>query len=205
MPSYSTSYSSKYQKTLIDVVFHEQDQQVRRAFRERLDNIKRRDQLAQISGILDEALLDRLIELGIGPEALTALEIVPLVSVAWADNTVQPEERETIIAFAKVAGIQPQDGRYPLLELWLKRRPSAEVMEAWKHYVKDLCKRLDSQEIKRLEHELLDRARKVAQAAGGFLGFGEKISSAECAVLDELEQAFTGAIVEQTNVKEKVT
>ncbi len=205
MPSYYTSNSKRYQKTFIDAVFHEQDQQIRKAFRERLYKMERRDKLAQVSGILDEALLDRLIELDIGPEALAALEVIPLMSVAWADGRVQPEERETIIAFAKVAGIQPQDGRYPLLELWLERRPRAEAMEAWKRYVKDLCQRLDSQEIKRLQHELLDRARMVAQAAGGFLGFGEKISPAECAVLNELEQVFTGAILEQANAKEEAT
>jgi hypothetical protein len=190
MPNYSTSYSTQYQKTLIDVVFHEKDQEVRKVFRERLGKMERRDQLAQVSGIRDEAVLDRLIELEIGPETLAALEIVPLVFVAWADGQVQPEERETIIAAAKAAGIQPQDGHYPLLEHWLKRRPGADMLHAWKHYVNGLCRQLDSQEIEKLQHELLDRARKVAQAAGGFLGFGDKMSPAERSVLDELEQAF---------------
>ena len=118
-----TSYFTRYQKTLIDAMFHEQDQQVRKAFRERMAKKELRDQLAQVSGIHDEALLDRLIELDIGPETLAALEVVPLVFVAWADGRVQLEERETIIAFANAAGIQPQDGCYPLLEHWLKRRP----------------------------------------------------------------------------------
>lgn len=186
MPRYSTGY----QKTLIDAIFHEQDQQVRKAFRDRMEKLERRDQLAQVSGIRDEAVLDRLIELDIGPETLAALEVVPLVFVAWADGKIQGEERDAIIAAAKAAGIQPQDGRYPLLEHWLMRRPSAEILEAWNHYVKGLCLLLDRQEIEKLKHELLDSARKVAQAAGGFLGFGEKISPAERSVLDQLEQAF---------------
>jgi hypothetical protein len=78
-----------------------------------------------------------------------------------------------------------------LLEHWLKRRPGAEMLHAWKHYVKGLCQRLDAQEIEKLQHELLDRARQVAQAAGGFLGLGDKMSPAERAVLGELEQAFS--------------
>lgn len=53
------------------------------------------------------------------------------------------------------------------------------MIQAWKHYVKGLCQQLDSQEVERLRHELLDRAHTVAQAAGGFLGFGDKISTAE--------------------------
>lgn len=186
MPNHST----KHQKTLVDAMFHEQDQQLRKAFRERMEKMERRDQLAEVSGIRDAAVLDRLVELGMGPESLAALEVVPLVSVAWADGAVQVKEREAIIAIAKAAGIQPQDGRYPLLEHWLKRRPGAEMIQAWKHYVKGLCQQLDRQEVERLRHELLDRAQTVAQSAGGFLGFGDKISAAERSVLSELEQAF---------------
>jgi hypothetical protein len=184
-------YSAGYQQTLVDAIFHERDQQLQKAFRERLEKMERRDQLTQVSGICDEAVLDRLIELDIGPETLAALEIVPLVCVAWADGKIQAEERETILAAAAAAGIQPQDGRYPLLEHWLKKRPGADMLHAWKHYVEGLCQRLDAREIEKLQHELLDRARKVAQAAGGFLGFGDKMSAAERAVLDELERAFS--------------
>lgn len=186
MPAYSTGY----QRTLIDAIFHEQDQELRKAFRDRMAKMERRDQLAQVSGIRDEAVLERLIELDIGPETLAALEIVPLVCVAWADGKVQTKERETIIAAAKAAGIPSQDGRYPLLEYWLKRRPGAEMIEAWKQYVKALCRQLDRQEIEKIRHEVLDRAREVARALGGFLGFGERISQAELAVLGELEQTF---------------
>jgi hypothetical protein len=83
-------------------------------------------------------------------------------------------------------------GSYTRLQHWLKKRPGADMREAWKHYIKDLCQRLKGreQEIERLKHDLLDRARDVAQAAGGFLGFGNKMSAAESNVLGELEQAF---------------
>ena len=87
--------------------------------------------------------MDRLIELDIGPETLAAIEVVPLLSVAWADGKVQAEERKAIIAAAAAAGIQPQDARYPLLEHWLDSRPGAEMFEAWKHYVSGLCQRLE--------------------------------------------------------------
>jgi hypothetical protein len=184
-------YSAGYQQTLIDAIFHERDQQLQKAFRERMEKMERRDQLAQVSGIREEAVLDRLIELDIAPETLAAIEIVPLVCMAWADGEVQAKERETILAIATAAGIQPQDGRYPLLEHWLKWRPGDEMLQAWKHYVKGLCQRLGAQETERLQHELLDHARKVALAAGVFFGFGDKMSAAERSVLDELEQAFS--------------
>ena len=179
-----------YQRVLLDAIFHEQDQQLRKAFRERMEKMGRREQLTEVSGIRDEALLDRLIELGITPESLAALELVPLAFVAWADGGIQAEERDVIIALAKAAGIKPQDGRYPLLEHWLKRRPGIEMLEAWKDYVLELRRQLDGKETEELRHEFLDRAKSVARAAGGFLGFGDKISSAERSMLAELEQAF---------------
>ena len=41
-----------------------------------------------------------------------------------------------------------------------------------------------------LKNDLLGRAQAVAQAAGGLLGLGNKISTSERAVLDELGEAF---------------
>ena len=186
MPSLYTGY----QKTLVDAFFFEQDQQLLKVFHERMEKMDRRAQLAQVCGISDEAVLDRLIELDIGPEALAALEVVPLVFVAWTDGKVQAEEREAIVAAAAATGIQPQDARYPLLEHWLNRRPDAKMFEAWKHYVSGLCQRLEGPEIEKLKHDVMGVARKVAQAAGGFLGLGNNISAAERAVLSQVEQAF---------------
>lgn len=182
--------SKVYQRTLLDAIFHEQDQQLRKAFRERMAKLERREQLARVSGIRDEALLDRLIALDISAETLAALELVPLVFVAWADGQVQAAERDVIIALAKAGGVEPDDGRFPILEHWLKKRPGREMLDAWKQYVQDLRRQLDSQQAEDLRHELLNRVQNVARAAGGFLGFGDKMSPAERAMLAELEQAF---------------
>lgn len=178
------------QKTSVEAFFFEQDQRLLEAFRQRMEKTNRRAQLAQVSGIHDEALLDRLIELEIGPETLAALAVVPLVYVAWADGHVHPKERETIMAAAQAAGVPSQDGRYPLLEHWLRKKPAPELINAWKDYIKALCKQLDPHGIEELKHDLLDLAGKVAEAAGGFLGLG-KVSAAERARLEELQQAFS--------------
>ena len=49
---------------------------------------------------------------------------------------------------------------------------------------------LSEQEKKELRDDLLQRAREVAESAGGILGFGGKISKQEQKVLDELAAAF---------------
>lgn len=185
MPSYPN-----YQSTMMEAFFHEQDQKLLRAFRERMEKMDLRAQLAQVSGIQDEAVLDRLIELKIEPETIAAIAVIPLIMVAWADGQIQESEREAIMTAARDAGVQSEDGRYPMLEYWMNKRPDSQLMEAWEHYIKDICKRLDKQEIEELKHDVLTLARNVAQAAGGFLGIGNRISASENTVLARLEKAF---------------
>ena len=186
----SAGFSGEQGRTLVDAFFHAKDQQLLKEFRKRLERKDRRAQLADACGIHDEAVLDRLIELDISPETLAAITVVPLVQVAWADGKVQPEEREAIITAAKESGVKPHQGHYPMLEHWLDEKPSREMLEAWEHYIRALCKRLSAEEIVELKRDVMTLARKVARSAGGVLGLGNKISKAEREVLDELEKAF---------------
>ncbi len=121
------------------------------------------------------------------------MEVVPLVLVAWADGAVQAEEREEILATVAAAGIEPHDARYPVIEHWLKHRPGAGMLEAWRHYVHGLCLQMDRPEVEKLRQEVLARARKVAEAAGGLWGFGDKASAAERTLLEKLDRAFACA------------
>ena len=182
--------SRTQQSILIDAVFHTREKPLLEAFRTRLDQLERRQQLAHVSGIHDTAILDRLLELGITAESLAALGLVPLVWVAWADGEVAVKERERIVAMAQAAGIEPQNGRYPLLEHWLKRRPAPEMLAAWRDYISQLRERMAAADLETLRREIVDRAGEVARASGGILGFGERVSPAEQAVLAQLEQAF---------------
>jgi len=182
--------SRSQQSILIDAVFHSREKHLLESFRERLNQLERRQQLAHVSGIRDEAALDRLLGLGITAESLAALGLVPLVWVAWADGEVAAKERERIAAMAQAAGIEPHNGRYPLLEHWLKRRPAPEMVAAWRDYIKQLRDMMSVEDLETLRREILERAGEVARASGGVLGFGERVSPAEQAVLAQLAQAF---------------
>lgn len=103
--------SRSQQSILIDAVFYNRDKQLMEAFRDRLDKLERRQQLKHVSDIRDEALLDRLLGLGITAECLAALGLVPLVWVAWADGEVAVEERDRIVAMAQAAGRLRSPGR----------------------------------------------------------------------------------------------
>ncbi len=186
----SATYLNEYGRTLIDAIFHEQDQKLLKAFHERLAKLDRREQLARICGINDEAMLDHMIDLELQPEAIAAIAVVPLVAVAWADGAVQDRERAAIIKAAQATGITSQDGRFPILEHWLSEKPGPEIMNAWKLYVAALCKQLDAKEVQKLQADLLDRAESVAEAAGGILGVTSKISATEREMIKTLQQAF---------------
>lgn len=183
-------FLSDQSRFLVEGIFREREQHLLENFRKRQEKMDRKAQFAAILGMHDEALLDHLVELDVQPEAIAAIAILPLAVVAWADHSVQPEEREAILKAARESGVEPQDGRYPVLEYWLTERPGPELLEAWKHYIRALCRQLSPPEIDELKHDLLDRARDVAQAAGGILGIVGKISASERAALRELEQAF---------------
>lgn len=177
-------------ETLVDALFHAQDREILRQFKERLETQNRRQQLAQLCGVHDETLLDHLMALDVQPEAVAAIAAIPLVLVAWADWTIQEAERKAIFQAAAAAGITSEDGRYPILDYWLSKRPQPELLDAWKHYVSALCRQLSPEEVATLKHDLLHSARQVAEAAGGILGYGNKVSAQEQAVLQTLEQAF---------------
>ena len=145
--------------------------------------------LASELGVNDEALLDRLLELGIRIDTIEALALAPLAFVAWADGKMEPRERDAVMKGAEGSGIAPGSPGYALLETWTKQPPPAELMESWRGYIQALVGELSADQRDALEERILGRAHAVAEAAGGFLGLA-KVSKEEEAMLAELKRAF---------------
>ena len=140
-------------------------------------------------GTDDDALVAAMVREGIGPDTVTALSLIPLVAVAWADDRLDNKEREAVLKAAESQGIQSGSPSYQLLITWLDEKPHDELLSTWSDYVSALKSKLDAAEHRRLGEQLLGKARKVAQAAGGFLGI-HAVSDAEEQVLDRLKQPF---------------
>lgn len=150
----------------------------------------RRKALSETSGITDDNILDQLINLDIHSETLAAFSLVPLVEVAWADGHLDQKERDAVVTAAEKDGLPKEGPVHELLQNWLERKPDGEMLRAWKNYARALAADLTPEARQTLRENLMERARHVAQAAGGFLGLG-KVSSAERRLLEELEQAFS--------------
>ncbi len=147
--------------------------------------------LAEISGIHDPKVLDKLIALDVSPEVLASIAVVPLVEIAWADGDVDAREHKAVLEAVAENGMGKGSVDYDLFDNWLKHRPPAVLLDAWVHYIEGLCTTMSAQECHTLKAELIGRARKVAEAAGGIMGVAFKISSQERAVLKKMEDAFS--------------
>ena len=178
-------------RSLEEAFFIERDAKLI-AQRRKLDEMKKtKEVLSEISGIKNPKTLDQLMALEISPTVLASLVILPLVEVAWADGKLSEEEKKTVLAQAAKGGFAKGTVNYEILEAWLKERPSPKFLFAWIHYIEGLQESMDQEELDLLKNDLLERATKVANSSGGFLGLTSKISPEEKAVLKRMQEAFT--------------
>lgn len=148
------------------------------------------EQIAEATGIRDQRLLAELGGLGIRVETLSALTLIPLVAVAWADGRMDERERESALAGAVSVGIEPGSTSYRLLEIWLDEAPPPDLIDLWRDFTRALCAAWSAEEAGRLQHNLLGRAREVAAAAGDALERAPHVSAVEEACLEQLASAF---------------
>ena len=149
-----------------------------------------RQNLATASGITNEIVLTRLVELDIHAETVASLAMVPLVAVAWADGHMDPKERDAIMHASENAGFARDGIDYVLLDRWLSHKPGPELVDAWGEYVQGLCELLQPAERAALRKDIMDHAQAVAEAAGGFLGLLARVSVEEEHVMEKLCMAF---------------
>jgi hypothetical protein len=181
------------EKSLEEQFFSRQNAELKERLRKKQKADASAAELSAVSGIEEGELLRRLVDLGIRAETWVALSLVPLVEVAWANGQVEEKERRAVLSAAESNGLSASSPAYEMLQTWLTHRPAAGLLHAWGEYTVALCATLDPAQRRSLREQILGRARHVAEAAGGFLGLGNKISPEEEVVLDALGKAFDRA------------
>ena len=177
-------------KALENQFYEKENKEKLHAMKEKLDSQKSKDELRKASGMTDDAVLDRLVHLGLAANTIAALSLVPLIQVAWADGEIQDNERTAILQGAHGKGLEQGSPGYELLQGWLAKPPSGELLEAWEAYIKSLASQLNDEQNRLLKNQIVGFAKMVAAAAGGFLGIG-RVSASEEKVLQRIEAAFT--------------
>jgi hypothetical protein len=187
LPEYDTLH--KRGRALEEAFFAKRDQQLLEALRRRLTAEEAESVLAAATGVADQIVIQELADLG-APQFLAVLGLFPLVEVAWCDGQVAAKEREAILAAAADMGLPVDSPSHKLLDRWLETRPAENALSLWSEYVQAVGATLKPETVAKLKRGVMGRAKKIAQAAGGILGMGNKISATEQACLDRLAKAF---------------
>ena len=148
-----------------------------------------KEALRKASGMTDDAVLEKLVHLGLRSNTIAALSLVPLLQVAWADGVIQDNERVSILQGAIGKGLEEGTDGYVLLQTWLSHQPSDDLFVAWEAYIHALATQLNPEQRRLLKNQILGFAKMVAASAGGILGFG-KVSASEEKVLARIEASF---------------
>jgi hypothetical protein len=177
-------------QALEDEFFHKENQAKLEALKEKLSDEEIAAELRKASGMSDEAVLEKLVHLGLRGPTVAALSLVPLIAVAWADGEIQPNERESILHAAHAKGMTAGSAGHELLTSWLEKKPDDSLVEAWEGYMKALLSQLNDEQVRILKNQIVGFAKVIAESAGGFLGFG-KVAGSEEKVLDRIGKAFS--------------
>ncbi len=166
--------------------FHKKEQDLIEGIRRRNELANKRGELASVTGIGDENILTALSELGYDRETVRLLYLVPLVQVAWASGSVSPSEREIVLDAASMMTIGSDSKVHRQLTEWLETRPDQEFFDRTLRVIREIMETLPPEKRKSGAHGLVTFCKRVAEASGGILGFGNKISNAESAVIERI-------------------
>lgn len=171
--------------------FLEREKQLIEQLRKKAAAEASRRDLAEAVGVSDDGILNALEELGYNRDVVVVLHLFPLVAVAWADGEVSREERKRILEAARAFHIEPETPAHAKLEEWLTTKPSEVEIDRAFRILRDIMQFRSEEKQEGYRSRMADFSRQVAEASGGFLGLGRKISAAEKAVLDRVAAELT--------------
>ena len=125
-----------------------------------------KDSLREASGVTNEQLLDRMVEIQLKGEMMAAFQLYPLVEIAWADGDLSESEARSVLTAGEEHGIRPGTKAHEMLEQRLHKGPDPEVRKIWFLYADELRKNLTPNELTTFRTDLLERARAVVASTG---------------------------------------
>jgi hypothetical protein len=176
-------------KSLEDAFFAERDRELLAALSSRMGGAEAKELLISATGVRDEIALPELAGLPV-PQFLAVLGLFPMVEVAWCDQELGSTERSIILQLAHEMGVTKGSPSHELLDRWLMKKPAENAGVLWEEYVRSVNSTLQPETVAVLKEAVMHRARRVAAAEGGILGFGKTVSATEEACLARLERAF---------------
>ena len=177
--AFEAGYFSRKDAELID--------KLRLVFHKKID----KQSIRETTGVVDEELLDRLVELNLDGELMAAFNLLPLIEIAWADGAVDNRETHAVLSAAEEHAIHPGSKAYTMLATRLREGPSKDARKLWFHYAETLRTTLNATELEQFRKDLLDTCRHVAEISGGLLNVAFTVSASERKVMEAVERALT--------------
>jgi hypothetical protein len=183
----------KHRQEMHDAFFQDRDQELLDFLQFEAETLEEheRNQFQAIAGTSNLEVLNALKQVGITSTSMTAFMLLPLVRLAWADARIENGEIDSILKAATDDGIVYGAPAYWLLNRWLTEKPTEQMLDAWWKYAQALARELNETSLEVFRQATLGRAQRVAEASGGMLGMGAKISENERLVLHDLAHALT--------------
>lgn len=125
-----------------------------------------RQHMAETIGANDQDLLEALQDLGFHEDTVQLLHIVPLVQVAWANDSIADYERDRILQLAHVRGIEPGSKAYEQLTQWLTVKPSQAFFENTLHAIALLLATLPPDQREASRQDLIQYCSYIASSVG---------------------------------------
>jgi len=179
---------AKRGKALEDEYFHRKEKELIEKLRQRRAAEAQLKELAAATGIPNEEILQTLQELGYTRDTVALLHLVPLIHIAWVDGSVTSREREMILEAAGLRGVEQSSPAYQQLTEWLDHRPSEEFFDKTLRIISGLLETTPERD-QAGASSVLSESIRIAGASGGILGFGNKISDEEQALLQRIAAA----------------
>jgi hypothetical protein len=180
----------KRRQTLEDLFFAGRDQQLLEELKKHYAMVEQVEALAKVAKVSDRHALETLVECGIRPDNFPALAMVPLTAVAWADGQMHDTERRAILEAAAAAGIEPDTPACKLVHHMLEVHPDPALVDAWKHFIRASCHDLPRDVVELERSDTQDMLKLVAEANGGNMGFGNRVTVMKEAMMHDLLRAF---------------
>jgi hypothetical protein len=155
-------------------------------FRKKVD----KDLLRQSTGVKDEQLLEKLVDLNLSGELMAAFHLYPLVDVAWADGQVDAKEAAAVLAAAEKQGMPAGSKAHAYLKERLDAGPSDDHRKIWLAYANELKRNLGADQLATFREDVLDLCRRVAESSGGVLGRAFAVSAAEKRAIETYGRAL---------------
>lgn len=166
--------------------FRKKEQALEEENRQRALREAEKRELGAMIGISEEHLLTELLESGFTAETIRLLYLIPALEVAWVDGSVSDSEHACMLEFARVQGVEKGPPAYEQLLAWVKDKPQADFFESTLRLIGRVCALQSPTEGDATVRKVMSYCSQIAEASGGWLGLGSKVSRPEAQILDRI-------------------